>query len=188
MTDAPADAVFSIEIDAPIARVWDAVTDTTAVSPPMFNCVLHSTLEPGARMDYTDKAEKRCFLFGEVIEITPPTRFVHTFVFGFYNDLPTRVEWELEELSAGRTRVTVKHTGLAEGSKTNRDIRSGWPTILRRFKEQIERGRLPLTDRIKLGVMNAMSFMLPKRLLKSNTDTRPSALPTTPPTGEHTDE
>lgn len=175
--NAPADAVYSIEIDASIQTVWSAITNTTGVTPPMFNCVLHSTLEEGARMDYTDKSGKRCFLFGEVLEIHPPTRFVHTFVFGFYDEEPTRVEWDLDELSAERTRVTVRHIGMPEGSKTRRDVSGGWPTILKRFKAQIEDGKLPLTDRLKLGMMSAMSFMLPKRLLKENTDKRSSALP-----------
>jgi uncharacterized protein YndB with AHSA1/START domain len=180
MTDSPADAVYSIEIDAPIQRVWDAITNTSGVTPPMFNCVLHSTLEPGARMDYTDAAGKRCFLFGEVLEIDPPRRFVHTFAFGMYNEAPTRVEWELSELTTDRTRVVVRHIGLPEGSRTRRDVSGGWPTILRRFKAQIERGRLPLKDRLTLGAMGAMSFVLPKRLLKENTDKRSAALPTEP--------
>jgi len=89
-------------------------------------------------------------------------------------------EWELDELSAERTRVTVTHIGLPEGSKTKRDVSGGWPTILKRFKAQIEDGKLPLTDRMKLGMMSAMSFMLPKRLLKTNTDKRSASLPTEP--------
>ncbi len=180
MMNAPADAVYSIEIDAPIQRVWDAITNTSGVTPPMFNCVLHSTLEPGARMDYTDKSGKRCFMFGDVIEIAPPTRFVHTFVFGFYDDAPTRVEWDLDELSAQKTRVTVRHIGLVDGSKTKKDVSGGWPTILKRFKAQIETGKMPLGARLQLGAMGAASFMLPKRLLKENTDKRSAALPTEP--------
>ena len=177
MTGTTPDAVFSIEIDAPRQQVWDAITNTTDVTPPMFNCVLHSTLEPGARMDYTDAKGKRCFTFGEVLEIEPPTRFVHTFVFGFYDDDPTRVEWALEELTASKTRVTVTHIGLAEGSKTGRDVRNGWPTILRRFKSHIESGSLPFKDRVQIGLMGAMAFMLPKRLLKVNTDQRATSIP-----------
>jgi len=178
--NAPADAVYSIEIDAPIQAVWDAITNTTGVTPPMFNCVLHSTLEEGSRLDYTDKNGKRCFLFGDVLEIHPPTRFVHTFVFGLYDDAPTRVEWDLAEIDAQRTRVTVKHIGLVDGSKTKRDVSGGWPTILRRFKAQIEDGKLPLKDRLQLGFMGAISFMLPKKLLKENTDKRSASLPTEP--------
>lgn len=180
MTKAPADVVFSIEIEAPIQKVWDAITNRDGVTRPMFNCVLHSTLEAGARMDYTDTAGKRCFLFGDVLEIAAPTRFVHTFVFGLHDDPPTRVEWSLESLTADRTRVTVTHFGLPEGSKTRRDVSGGWPTILRRFKSEIESGSLPLKDRVVLGLMGSMMFLLPKRILKVNTDKRSASLPTAP--------
>jgi len=179
-TSGPADAVHMIEIEAPIERVWSAITNRDGVTPPMFNCVLRSDLEPGSRMDYTDAGGKRCFLFGDVLEIEPPRRLVHTFVFGFYDDAPTRVEWNLEELTAQKTRVTVTHRGLVEGSKTRKDVSGGWPTILRRFKAQIETGSLPFKDRLQLGLMSAFSFMLPKRLLMTNTDKRSASLPTEP--------
>jgi len=155
---------FSIEIEAPIQRVWDEVTRTEGLQRGMFNCSMEAEMAPGGRVRYRNKRGTHCFVWGEVVECEPPTRWVLTFAFSGLGEAPTRVEWTLEETSPGVTRVTVLHSGFPSENKTYKSVSKVWPKILRRFKDVIERGEVSVGTRMMYGVMAAMSFMLPKKL------------------------
>lgn len=163
MTDtSPArEHVASILIDAPIRSVWDEITKTGSIQKAVYNTVLDSTLEPGARLRYYSPDRKRVFVVGEVVEVEAPTKFVHTYIFTMKPGPPTLVTWDLEETSDG-CRVTITHSGWTDAHEDVDKQAAGWREILGLLKAQVETGTLPLKTRLQYAMMGMMSFMLPK--------------------------
>ena len=159
--------VFSIDIAAPVQRVWDEITRRGAPHPAVFGSYLHVDLRPGATMSYRNRSGARTLVLGEVLDVQAPRRLVHTFRFSLESDEPTVVAWELTEHQGG-TRVTITHSRLVEESRTARKISGGWPRILRYYKQFIETGTVPMGKRIGNAVMGAMCCMLPKRTRTEN--------------------
>lgn len=167
-----ADKVYSIEIEAPIARVWDEITSEGRVQRHMFDCTLDSA-RPGTKYMWHDRPRKRVFVRGEIVEVTPPSgstggRFVQTFKFTQLPDDYTLVTWDVMPVNSQKTRITVTHSKLDPNSKTYKSIDGGWPTILKNLKSVCETGNVGFGTRVMYAMMRWMSFMLPKSTLVSN--------------------
>jgi uncharacterized protein YndB with AHSA1/START domain len=155
--------VFTIDIAAPVERVWQEITRTNTRCRPMFGTMLLVKLEPGAPLRYRSMDGKFTFVAGEVVEVQAPTRLVHTFTFPNLPDAPTLVAWELTATTTG-TRVTVTHSRFDGETKTYKAVYGSWPKILGLFKQVIEKGDVGVGTRLQHGLMNAMSFVLPRSL------------------------
>jgi uncharacterized protein YndB with AHSA1/START domain len=155
-----AEQVVSIEIAAPVQKVWDEITKTGRIQRALYNTVLESTLKPGAKLRYYSPDKKRVFVVGEVVEIDPPRRFVHTYVLMLRPEPPTLVTWTLEETGTG-CRVTIVHSGWTDAHKGERSIMAGWKEILGLLKSEVETGDIPLMTKIAYAVMAPLSFMMP---------------------------
>ena len=154
------DHVFTIEIDVPRQRVWDEITKTGRLQRAMHNTILESSLTPGSKLRYYSPNRKRVFVVGEVVEVSPPRRFSHTFSFTMRSEAPTLVTWELEETASG-CRVTLVHSGWTDQKKTHRGVVSGWNEILSILKHELENGDIPLKVKLTYKVMDGLSFLLP---------------------------
>lgn len=161
--------VLSIDILVPREKVWDEITKTGRVQRAMMNTLLESKLVPGAKLRYYSPDRKRVFVVGEVLEVTPPERFKHTYMFAMRAETPTVVTWELEEIPGG-CRLTLTHGGFTDQVKTHKDVVGGWRLILDAMKGELERGRLPLKARFLYGLMGAMMFTQPKQTLTTEVD------------------
>lgn len=177
MTEATSvsEKVYSIDINAPIAKVWAEITKTNAVSRPMFDCVMKSDMRPGSAYRHYTKDNKRVMVHGRVQELEPPTpggttaRFVQTFRFTTIPDEDVSlVVWELNEFRPGVTKVTVVHSDLSDKPKTAKNIDGGWPTILQSYKSVLETGNVPFKTRMMYAMFSVMGFMLPKSTLAEN--------------------
>jgi uncharacterized protein YndB with AHSA1/START domain len=155
------DHVFTIDIHAPRQRVWDEITKTGRIQLAMHNTVLESTLAPGAKLRYYSPDRKRVFVVGEVVEVSPPRRFSHTFKFTMRADEPSLVTWELEDTPNG-CRVTLVHSRWTNQIKTHKSVVAGWREILAILKCELETGDIPLTTKVAYSVMNRLMFLLPK--------------------------
>ena len=100
-------------------------------------------------------------MLGEVLEIDPPKRLVHTFRFSMEKDAPTLVEWNLTE-KIGVTTVTINHSRFEGETRTCKSVSTSWLKILGLYKTIIETGKVPMGTRMQNGMMMGMSFMLPK--------------------------
>lgn len=158
------DRVLSIEIDVPRQRVWDEITKTGRLQPAMMNTVLESELVPGAKLRYYSPNRRRVYVVGEILEVTPPSRLRHTYLFTHRAETPTTVTWELEEIPGG-CRVTLTHGGFTDQAKTHEEVVGGWRMILDAMKAEIETGRLPLKTRFLYGLMGVMSLFHPRETL-----------------------
>lgn len=155
------DHVLSIDIEASIQRVWDEITKTGRVQRALYNTVLETTLTPGSRLRYYSPDKKRVFIVGEVVEVDPPRKFSHTYMFTQNPQKPTLVTWELQETPAG-CRITLTHSGWTTEHKAPEKVAAGWREILALLKQEIETGQIPLKTRILYGLMGAFMFMMPK--------------------------
>lgn len=155
------DHVLSIEIKAPRQRVWDEITKLGRVQRALMNTVLESALTPGAKLRYYSPDKRRVFVVGEVVEVKPPRRFSHTYMFTTRPETPTLVTWELDEIPGG-CRVTLIHSGWTDQVKTHKGVAGGWRQILDVLKAELETGDIPLKTKMMYGVMGALMFMLPK--------------------------
>lgn len=169
--------VFSIDIEAPVARVWQEITRTNARCRPMFGTMLVVKLEPGAPLRYRSMDGRHTFVAGEVVEVAAPTRLVHTFVFPNLPDAPTLVAWELTATPSG-TRVTVTHSRFEGETKTYKAVFGSWPKILGLFKRVIETGDVGAGTKFQHWLMGAMAGMIPESL---RTEVVEAALAARPP-------
>ena len=83
---------------------------------------------------------------GQVLEVDPPCRLVHTMVALWGEDVKAegrcRVTWEIEPV-ADSCRLTLTHDQLREGA--NEQLYGGWPMILSGLKTWLETGELLTT-------------------------------------------
>lgn len=153
--------VLSIEIQAPLQRVWDEITKTGQIQRALYNTVLETDLTPGSRLRYYSPNKKRVFIVGEVVEVAAPKKLSHTYKFTQSDEPPTLVTWKLEEIPGG-CRVTLTHSGWTEEHKAPEKVKAGWQEILGLLKTELETGDIPFKTKLVYGMMGMMMFMLPK--------------------------
>jgi uncharacterized protein YndB with AHSA1/START domain len=159
-----ADQVFRIVVKADIQRVWRELTKTGEAQGAIFNAWLHTRggLVPGAAMQMKTGSGRHTLVVGEVVECDPPHRFVHTHRFTQYDDPVCQVAYQLEPV-AGGVQVTLRVTGVAEGSKSAKDMASGGTMIVNTLKVICETGRPALSTRLMHLMFKHMEFVLPAR-------------------------
>lgn len=154
------DQVCSIVINVPVETVWDEITRTGSVQRPLYNTVLDIDLRPGGRLRYSSPDRKRVFVAGEVLEVDPPRKLRHTYIFTMKPEPVTEVTWLLEPVSEG-CRVTVRHAGWT----TEKDARkhgAGWVEILGLLKSELEVGDIPGKTRFAYRMQSLFMWALPK--------------------------
>jgi uncharacterized protein YndB with AHSA1/START domain len=146
------DAVVSeIEISAPAARVFQALTDAAELrrwfadpSCPIHRWEMDARL--GGHYRYTTEkgtavvnnvSEFECH--GEILEYDPPHVLVYTWFGNWHDDVTRRtvVRWELTPTKTG-TRVKVTHSGLATMPIARKDYSGGWTGAVEMLKKFIE--------------------------------------------------
>lgn len=165
MAEAPAtgEAVFRITIAADIQRVWHELTKTDAAQGAVFNAWLHTTgLVPGAPIQMRTGSGRHVLVVGEVLECSPPHRYVHTHRFTQHDDPVCTVSYELRPVQGG-VEVTLRVTQLPLGTKTARSMSGGGTLILRTLKEICETGRPRLATRLMYRAFDLMEAVLPAR-------------------------
>jgi uncharacterized protein YndB with AHSA1/START domain len=159
----PPDAIFRIVIQADIQRVWRELTKTDEAQGAVFNAWLHTTgLAPGGHMQMRTRSGKHVLVVGEVLELDPPHRFVHSHRFTQYDDPACTVTYELKPVATG-VEVTLRVSGMPAGTSTAKSMQQGGPMILNALKAIAETGRPPLGTRLMYGAFALMEFVLPRR-------------------------
>jgi uncharacterized protein YndB with AHSA1/START domain len=83
---------------------------------------------------------------GEILEVDPPHRLVHTMAALWSDDVKnegaSRVTWEIDQIQDS-CRLTVIHDQLREGAHP--ELYGGWPMILSGLKTWLESGELLTT-------------------------------------------
>lgn len=140
----------SININAPISKVWDALTNPEQTKKYMFGCETVSDWKVGSPLLWKGSydGKEMVFVKGIILEIQP-NRILKYTVFdpnASYPDIPENhlnVTYELTE-QGERTILTVLQDGFenaAEGEKRYKDVYNngeGWNPILVAIKKLIE--------------------------------------------------
>lgn len=139
--------VYVIYIEAPIEKVWAALTEGEHTRL-YWSRFVQSDWRPGSRVEFLRADKSRLSHDGEVIEIDPPRRLVMTFDVTpeGMREPPSRVTYELSEAD-GATRLAVTHEGFPPDSAVLKAVANGWPAILSSLKTYLERGSaMTMTD------------------------------------------
>jgi len=138
--------VFEIYIRTTPERLWEAITTPDIRAKYNFGMGVHSDWTPGATAIARSPRAPEPLGEGEVLEVDPPRRLVHTLIALWDEDVkaegPTRVTWEIEPV-ADSCRLTVTHDQLREGA--NEQLYGGWPMVLSGLKTWLETGEVLTT-------------------------------------------
>ena len=138
--------VFEIYIRTTPERLWEAITDPEIRAKYNFGAGVTSDWTVGARMEMGAANAPSPLGEGEVLEVDPPRRLVHTMIALWGEDVKaegsSRVTWEIEPIQDS-CRLTVTHDQLREGA--NDQLYGGWPMILSGLKTWLETGELLTT-------------------------------------------
>ncbi|MEL6329142.1 MAG: SRPBCC domain-containing protein [Planctomycetota bacterium] len=119
------DAALSIDIEAPIERVWACLTDKEELDAWLTHGA-SVRLEPGGAYDYGWEINGNHCGPRSIVEIDPPRRLVHDW--SHVGDETTRTEWLLDPIEGG-TRVTVRQLGTGSERELS-GYSNGWAAYL----------------------------------------------------------
>jgi uncharacterized protein YndB with AHSA1/START domain len=145
MVEAKTLQVYQVFIKAEPDRIWEAIT-----TPEFTQRYFHGTradheLRPGGAYRVLAGDGDNLLVDGEVLEVDPPRRFVHTWRALYDPELageePGRVTWEIEAQDGGISLVTVTHDRLEGAPKTAQSVSgTGWMMVLSGLKTLLETG------------------------------------------------
>lgn len=146
--------VYQIFIKATPEAVWEAI-----IEPSWTRRYFHGTSfdsPPVKGQPYrTTIADGRPGVDGVIEELDPPNRLVMTwhvlYDAGMSEEPPSRVEWIVEPMGEGLTRLRLEHGDLAFSPLTWASAKDGWFYVLDGLKTTLETGESlpPLTAELK---------------------------------------
>ena len=134
--------VFEIYIRTTPERLWEAITDPELRSKYNFGTRVNSDWKAGSKLETSHPRAEGPLGSGEILEVNPPRRLVHTMVALWSDEVKSegesRVTWDIEQIADDSCRLTVTHDQLREGA--NEELYGGWPMILSGLKTLLETG------------------------------------------------
>src|SRR5260370_41563691 len=97
-------------------------------------------LKPGGKMRMLMASGKYVGIVGDVLEVDPPRRYVHTLRFTRFDDPPCTVIHELREVEGG-VEYSMILDNMPKGTKTEKQMKQGTNLILNTVKAIVETGR-----------------------------------------------
>jgi uncharacterized protein YndB with AHSA1/START domain len=138
--------VFEIYIRTTPDQLWEAITDPVIRAKYNFGAGAYGDWTPGSHLELRAADADGLLAAGEVLEVDPPRRLVHTMVALFSDEAKaegtSRVIWEIEPVGDS-CRLLVTHDQMREGA--NDQLFGGWPMILSGLKTWLESGELLTT-------------------------------------------
>lgn len=132
--------VYELYIRTTADRLWQAITDPEFTRRYWYGALSVSEWRVGSRWE-SRSSTGEVYLEGEIVEIDPPRRLIHTFHVvhesAAAEDPPSTVEWEITPMGDA-CRLRVMHSG--QGDATRRYTSGGWETILSGLKTLLETG------------------------------------------------
>jgi uncharacterized protein YndB with AHSA1/START domain len=150
--------VHEIYIKAPQLQIWEAITSPEWTEKYGYGVATEVELKPGGAFRNRANAQMKAFgmadtvIDGEVLEVDPPRKLVHTYRWLFSDENRaegfTRVTWEIDPTEAGFCRLTVTHEmnnapimAAATIAPFNTRGGGGWNYILSDLKSLLETGK-----------------------------------------------
>jgi uncharacterized protein YndB with AHSA1/START domain/DNA-binding transcriptional ArsR family regulator len=138
--------VFEIYIRTTPERLWQALVDPAIRAKYNFGAGVVSDWTPGSPLSMGAPNATSLLGEGEVIEVDPPRKLVHTMRALWSDDVKgegfSQVTYEITQVEDS-CRLVLTHDELREGA--NEEIFGGWPMILSGLKTWLESGELLTT-------------------------------------------
>jgi len=138
--------VFEFYVKTTPERLWEAITNPEIRAKYNFGASVRSDWTAGSRVEMSAPKAGGPLGEGDVLEVDPPRRLVHTMVALWSDEVrsegSSRVTWEIEPIR-DTCKLTVVHDELRDGA--NEELYGGWPMILSGLKTWLETGELLTT-------------------------------------------
>jgi uncharacterized protein YndB with AHSA1/START domain/DNA-binding transcriptional ArsR family regulator len=135
--------ISQIYIRATPAEVWRAITESEFTLQYYYGSTIESEWRAGATYRYAIAGNDA--ILGVIVEADPPRRLVQTFDARWDDDVardaPSRLTWEIEEVTPGVSKVTTIHDEFPSRTATFEQVAGGMTFILSGLKSVLETGR-----------------------------------------------
>lgn len=161
-------AVYKVLIKAPIETVWSELIKTSSPRPFFWNSSWDTKdMAPDNPYRMVSNDGKTVAVVGEILEMEPPHRLVHSFRLTSLDDPASIVTYTLKEIEDGTEFCLVTENVIA-GSKSEKSMADGSKFIVDNFKAYIETGKVTFGARIMLAMFRIMAPFTPKSMSADN--------------------
>lgn len=160
--------MYKVFIRGTAEAVWREITKTDSIQQAMFNNWLEvAALKPGKRFRMVSPSRKVAGVVGEVVEVSPPHRYVHTMRFPNFDDPAWTVIHEIRPAPGGvEYQMTLEN--LPAGTKSAKQAAQGMKMIADTLKAIVETGRPSFGVRVLYVLFRVMERFAPARLKAEN--------------------
>jgi len=156
--------IYKVLISAPIETVWSELIKTTSPRPFFWDSSWDANdMAPGNAYRMVSNGGKTVAVVGEILEMDPPHRLVHTFRLTSLEDPASTVTYTLKETDDG-TEFCLVTENIPAGSKSEKSMASGANFIVKNFKAYLETGKVTIGARMMLAMYRIMAPMTPKSM------------------------
>ncbi len=161
-------AVYKVLIKAPIDTVWSELIKTSAPRPFFWNSSWDTKeMADGNAYRMVSNGGKTVAVVGEILEMDPPNRLVHSFRLTSLDDKPSTVTYTLKETADG-TEFCLITENIVAGSKSEKSMADGARFIVKNFKAFVETGKVTFGARLMLAMFAIMAPLTPKSMSAEN--------------------
>lgn len=134
----------AVEIKAPVARVWEALTKPEIVQEYLFGTQMETTWQIGDPITYSGIWQGKSYQDkGKVLAFEPMQKIVTTYWSGM-SGLPDKPEnyqevtYALQKISDEETKLTISQSNTISQENVDHSI-SNWQMVLEKLKELLEK-------------------------------------------------
>lgn len=156
--------VYKVLIKAPIETVWSELIKTSSPRPFFWNSSWDTkAMAPANPYRMVSEDGKTVAVVGEILEMDPPHRLVHSFRLTSLDDPPSTVTYSLKETEDGTEFCLITENVIA-GSRSEKSMADGSKFIVNNFRAYMETGKVTFGARIMLTMFRVMAPFTPKSM------------------------
>ncbi len=157
-------AIYKVLIKAPIETVWSELVNTHSPRPFFWNSSWDTNaMASGNPYRMVSNGGKTVAVIGEILEMDPPHRLVHSFRLTSLDDPASTVTYTLKETADG-TEFCLITENIVAGSRSEKSMADGSKFIVENFKAYVETGKVTFGARIMLAMFSIMAPFTPKSM------------------------
>jgi uncharacterized protein YndB with AHSA1/START domain len=157
-------AIYKVIIKAPIETVWSELVNTTTPRPFFWNSSWDAKdMAPGNAYRMVSNGGKTVAVVGEILELDPPYRLVHSFRLTALDEPASTVTYTLREVDGG-TEFCLITENVVAGSKSEKSMADGSKFIVENFQAYVETGKISFGARVMLAMFAFMAPFTPKSM------------------------
>ena len=161
-------AIYKVIIKAPVETVWSELINTRSPRPFFWDSSWDAKeMAPGNAYRMVSNKGRTVAVVGEILEMEPPHKLVHSFRLTSLEDPSSTVTYTLKEVPEG-TEFSLVTENIPAGSKSEKSMADGSKFIIKNFKAYVETGQVTFSARLMLSMFRLMAPMTPKSMSSEN--------------------